>query len=137
MGLTHGSCELPEASKYPNTRSDSLSGIVRTGYTVLGISPTRGDTLVISEDTTFASPRTGTVQQLFDFQVFNHDPLQLPDTMLYEVFGYSVDASGNCAASVGEPQLVSYVCGLQGVNTVAIGSLTPHHISLTHWLIIS
>ena len=95
------------------------SGIVRTGYTVLGISPTRGDTLVISDEVTFASPRTGTVQQLFDFQVFNHDPLQLPDTMLYEVFGYSVDASGNCAASVGEPQLVSYVCGLQGVNTVA------------------
>ena len=118
-------------------KSKSCCTVPVRGLANVGISPTRGDTLVISEDTTFASPRTGTVQQLFDFQVFNHDPLQLPDTMLYEVFGYSVDASGNCAASVGEPQLVSYVCGLQGVNTVAIGSLTPHHISLTHWLIIS
>ena len=96
------------------------SGIVRTGYTVLGISPSRGDTLVISDEVTFASPRTGTVQQLFDFQVFNTDPLQLPDTMVYEVFGYSVDASNNCAASVGEPALVAYVCGLLGANTVAL-----------------
>ena len=96
------------------------SGIARTGYTVLGISPRRGDTLVISDEVTFASPRTGTVQQIFSFQVFNTDPLQLPDTMVYEVYGYAVDASGNCAASVGEPQLVSYICGFQGVNTVAL-----------------
>ena len=95
------------------------SGIARTGYTVLGISPTRGDTLIISDEVVFGSPRTGTVQQLFDFGVFNTDPLNLPDTMVYEVFGYAVDATGNCAASVGEPQLVAYVCGLQGGNIVA------------------
>ena len=95
------------------------SGIARTGYTVLGISPRRGDTLIVSEEVVFASPRTGTVIETFDFPVFNFDALQLPDTMVYEIFGYSVDALGNCAASVGEPQLVSYVCGLQGVNTVA------------------
>ena len=95
------------------------SGISRTGYTVLGISPRRGDTLIVSEEVVFASPRTGTVIETFDFGVFNFDQLQLPDTMVYEVFGYSVDALGNCAASVGEPQLVSYVCGLQGVYTVA------------------
>ena len=96
------------------------SGIVRTGYTVLGISPRRGDTLIISDEVIFASPRTGTVQQVFDFQVFNTDPLNLPDTMVYEVFGYAVDGSGNCSASVGEPQLVAYICGLQGGNTVAL-----------------
>ena len=95
------------------------SGIVRTGYTVLGISPRRGDTVIVSEEVIFASPRTGTVIETFDFAVFNFDALQLPDTMVYEVFGYSVDALDNCTASVGEPQLVQYVCGLQGVNTVA------------------
>ena len=63
--------------------------------------------------------RDGDRNVTFAFSVFNFDPLQLPDTMVYEVFGYSVDDSGNCAASVGEPQLVSYVCGVQGVNTVA------------------
>ena len=103
-----------------STDNSQGSGIARTGYTVLGISPTRGDTLILSEEVVFASPRTGTVQQIFDFPVFNTDPLQLPDTMVYEVFGYSYDASGNCAASVGEPQLVAYICGLQGVNTVAL-----------------
>ena len=96
------------------------SGIVRTGYTVLGISPRRGDTLIVSDEVIFASARTGTVVETFDFAVFNFDALQLPDTMVYEVFGYSVDASGNCAASVGEPQLVQYVCGLLGANTVAL-----------------
>ena len=95
------------------------SGIARTGYTVLGISPRRGDTIIISDEVIFPSPRTGTVQQIFDFQVFNMDPLQLPDTMVYEVFGYSVDASNNCAASVGEPQLVSLVCGDLAGNTIA------------------
>ena len=95
------------------------SGVRRTGYTVLGISPTRGDTLIISNEVIFGSPRTGTVLQLFDFPVFNVDPLALPDTMVYEVFGYSVDDVGNCAASVGDPGLVSLICGLQGGNTVA------------------
>ena len=97
------------------------SGVRRTGYTVLGISPSRGDTLVLSNEVIFPSPRTGTVLQTFDFPVFNMDALQLPDTMVYEVFGYSEDASGNCAASVGDPALVSLVCGLQGGNTVADG----------------
>ena len=95
------------------------SGVARTGYTVLGISARRGDTVAISNEVVFASPRTGTVIQSFDFTVFNFDPLQLPDTMVYEVFGYSVDAAGNCAASVGEPALVSYICGSLGGNTVA------------------
>ncbi len=95
------------------------SGIARTGYTVLAISPRRGDTVVAFEEVVYASPRTGIVIENFDFTVYNFDPLQLPDTMVYEVFGYSVDASGNCAASVGEPMLVSYVCGLLGANTIA------------------
>ena len=97
------------------------SGVARTGYTVLGISPSRGDTLILSNEVIFPSPRTGTVLQTFDFPVFNMSALELPDTMVYEVFGYSVDDSGNCAASVGDPALVSLVCGLQGGNTVADG----------------
>ena len=95
------------------------SGIARTGYTVLGISPTRGDTIIISDEVTFASPRTGTVQQIFDFGVFNMDPLQLPDTLVYEVYGYAVDASGNCGAAVGDPELISLVCGDLAGNTIA------------------
>ena len=101
------------------TSVDQGSGVARTGYTVLGISPRRGDTIVVAGEVVFASPRTGTVIETFDFTVFNFDLLQLPDTMVYEVFGYAVDAAGNCAASVGEPQLVQYVCGLLGVNTIA------------------
>ena len=99
------------------------SGVRRAGYTVLGISPTRADTLIVSNEVIFPSPRTGTVLQTFDFGVFNMDALQLPDTMVYEVFGYSVDDTGNCAVSVGDPALVSLVCGLQGGNTVAVNQV--------------
>jgi len=95
------------------------SGIESTGYTVFGISPTRGDTVTMSDEVVFASPRTGTVIQTFDFTVFNFNELQLPDTMVYEVFGYAVDAQGNCSASVGEPRLVDYVCALQAGNRIA------------------
>ena len=97
------------------------SGVRRTGYTVLGISPSRADTRIISNEVIFPSPQTGTVLQTFDFPVFNMDALQLPDTMVYEVFGYSVDDSGNCAASVGDPSLVSLVCSPPGPNTLADG----------------
>jgi hypothetical protein len=99
------------------------SGVARTGYTVLGISPTRGDTIIMSDEVVFASPRTGTVLQTFDFSVFNMDALQLPDTMVYEIFGYSVDAVGNCAASVGDPALVSLACSPPGPNTVALNRI--------------
>ena len=97
------------------------SGVTRMGYTVLGISPRRGDTLFVSDEVTFASPRTGAVTETFDFQVFNTDFLALPDTMVYEVFAYAVDASvnANCSASVGEPNLVSYECGILGGSIVA------------------
>ena len=96
------------------------SGVVRVGYTALGISPRRGDTLFFSEEVSFASPRTGTVLQTFDFQVFNADPLALPDTLVYEVFGYAVDENGNCGAAVGDPDLVSLVCVDLAGNTVAL-----------------
>ena len=71
----------------------------------------------------FASPRTGTVLQTFDFPVFNMDPLELPGTMVYEIFGFSEDASLNCAASVGEPGFVSYPCTPPGPDTTALGRI--------------
>ena len=99
------------------------SGVRRTGYTVLGISPRRGDTVIVSDEVIFASPRTGTVLETFDFSVFNMDALELPDTMIYEVFGYSEDAAGNCSASVGDPVLVSLACSPPGPNTVALNRI--------------
>ena len=104
------------------SQDDALGGgVARMGYTVLGISPRRGDTLFVSDEVVFATPRTGAVTQTFDFQVFNVDLLALPDTMVYEVFAYAVDESvaGNCGASVGEPAFVSYPCGTLNGFTVA------------------
>ena len=96
-------------------------GVGRMGYTVLGISPRRGDTLFVSDEIVFATPRTGAVTQTFEFTVFNADFLALPDTVVYEVFAYAVDASAatNCGASVGEAGLVSYECGTLSGFTVA------------------
>ncbi len=76
------------------------SGIVEAGYTVLAISPTRGDTLVRTGSRSFAPPRTGTVATEFAVPVFNVDSLALPDTLVYEVTGYLIDQAGNCAAAV-------------------------------------
>ena len=104
------------------SQDDALGGgVARIGYTVLGISPRRGDTLIVSDEVVFATPRTGAVTQTFDFQVFNADLLALPDTMVYEVFAYAVDESvaSNCGASVGEPNFVSYPCGTLNGFTVA------------------
>ena len=94
------------------------SGVVAAGYTVLGISPRRGDTVSSTDQITFG-PRTGTVTMLFDFQVFNADALALPDTLVYEVFGWAVDDSGNCGVSVGAPDFVALACGQLAGFTVA------------------
>ena len=115
--------ELQDLVRVEVTAQDDVqgAGVARIGYTVLGISPRRGDTLVVSNEVVFATPRTGAVTETFDFQVFNFDLLGLPDTMVYEVFAYAVDASvtSNCSASVGEPNLVAYQCGTLNGFTVA------------------
>lgn len=86
------------------------SGLGIAGYTVFGIAPARGDTVIRSGGRTFAPPRTGTVSETFKFPVFNVDSLNLPDTLVFEVTGYLIDAQGNCAASVGAPEPVSLTC---------------------------
>lgn len=77
------------------------SGVARAGYTVKAISPSRGDTLVQSDDQVYTPPRTGNVVGTFGFTPFNVDSLALPDTLVFEVTGYMIDGQGNCAASVG------------------------------------
>ena len=115
--------ELGDVVRVEVTAQDDPQGggVARMGFTALGISPRRGDTLVVSDEVVFATPRTGAVTQSFEFQVFNADFLALPDTMIYEVFAYAVDESValNCGASVGEPALVTYQCGTLNGFTVA------------------
>ena len=77
------------------------SGIVRAGYTARSISLSTGDTVYQVGETNFA-PVTGTISRQFGFQTFNVDPLSLPDTVVYEVTGYFIDADGNCSAAVAE-----------------------------------
>jgi hypothetical protein len=98
------------------------SGITRVGYTVRAISPSRGDTLTRAGERAYSPPRTGTVSHQFAVAVFNVDSLNLPDTLVYEVTGYMVDASGNCAAAVEEGETQSLTCGtLPGGQVVADG----------------
>ena len=92
-------------------RDDSQgSGVGIAGFTVLGISPSRGDTLVRSGTRNFAPSRTGSVSEIFEFPIFNVDSLSLPDTLIFEVTGYLIDAQGNCSASVGGPDEVDLPC---------------------------
>lgn len=76
------------------------SGVAVVGYTVLGISPSRGATLIRSGQTTFDPARTGTVSSTFTFPPFNVDSLSLPDTLIFEITSWMVDGDGNCGASL-------------------------------------
>lgn len=86
------------------------SGVRTAGMTVLGISPSRSDTLLHDTTVTFARPRSGTVAQEFLFSPFNVDSLAIPDTLIYEVTGYFVDESGNCAAATASDEEGSLPC---------------------------
>jgi hypothetical protein len=98
------------------------SGVVSVGYTVLGISNARGDTLVRSGQTTFSPARTGSVAASFGFPTFNVDSLNLPDTLVFELTTWMKDSDGNCAAAVGAETVTSLPCAtLPGGQTVAEG----------------
>jgi DNA-binding beta-propeller fold protein YncE len=106
------------------TGSDDIqgSGVQTVGYTVLAISPTRGDTVVSSGERVFDPPRTGSVTAAFSFPPLNVDSLSLPDTLVFEVTSWMRDAAGNSAASIGMDTLVSLpVATLPAGETVALG----------------
>jgi hypothetical protein len=90
------------------------TGVAQVGYTVLAISPTRGDTLVRTAKRTLTPPSTGFVTQAFSFEPFNVDSLNLPDTLVFEVTGWMVDGQGNCGAAIRADTLASLPCGTFG-----------------------
>ena len=114
--------ELKDVVTVNATGSDDAqgSGVAVLGYTVLGISPARGDTLVQTDSVVFDPPRTGSVAQEFAFPAFNVDSLDLPDTLVFEIHTWGRDADGNCGAAVGADTLAAFPCGtLAGGETVA------------------
>lgn len=98
------------------------SGISRVGYTVRAISPTRGDTIVRSEERVFDPARTGIVTEEFKFAPFNVDSLSLPDTLVFQVTGYLIDEDQNCSAAIPSDSLLTIDClSLPTGETVADG----------------
>ena len=97
------------------------TGISKAGYTVRAISPTRGDTVVRTEERDFTPPRTGSVSSSFAFKAFNVDSLSLPDTLVFEITSWVEDGEGNCSASVGGDSLISIPCVEDGSYTLAEG----------------
>lgn len=108
------------------------SGVTRVGYTVRAISPTRGDTLVRAGEQAYTPPRTGTVAHQFAVPVFNVDTLNLPDTLVYEVTGYMVDAAGNCGAAVESDTPQSLACGTLGGGQVSAEGRTGLRVVRAH-----
>jgi hypothetical protein len=82
------------------TDDNQGAGIAQVGYTVVAISPRRGDTLVQTSQNVYNPPRTGNLAASFEFLPFNVDELGLPDTLVFEVTGWAVDGQGNCGAAV-------------------------------------
>jgi hypothetical protein len=114
--------ELDDAIRLVVSGADNPqgSGISRAGYTVKAISPRRGDTLVRTGQRTFSPPRTGNLVATFDVLPFNVDPLNLPDSLVFEITGWAFDAEGNCAAAVEAGASMSLPCAtLPGGQTVA------------------
>ncbi len=107
------------------------SGVRTAGYTVRGIAPSRGDTLIRSGSRTFTPPRTGTVSEAFKVVTFNVDSLNLPDTLVYEITGYLIDAQGNCAASIGGPQPVSLQCDTLRTGQIVARGRTGQRLTRT------
>lgn len=102
--------EMQDSVTVAVTGTDQGSGVALSGYTVLGISPTRGDTVIKTDSAAYEPPRTGTVTRFFRFASFNVDSLNLPDTLVYEITSWMKDAQGNCAASVGLDSLMALPC---------------------------
>jgi hypothetical protein len=112
------------------------SGLARVGVTVLALRTKAGDTLVAPFDTTFAVPRTGEVVREFSFSPrFRADSLALPDTVIFHVHAWALDAAGNCAAAVADQDQrircadfrgsrVADALGGQRVQTVAVAGRT-------------
>jgi len=93
--------ELSDSVMVTVTGTDNTqgSGVQKVGYTAYSISPSRGDTLIRSGEREFDPARTGNVSEVFNFAPFNVDSLSLPDTLVFEVVGYLIDADGNCSAA--------------------------------------
>ncbi len=101
--------ELRDRVTVSVTGSDNAqgTGVRLVGYTALAISPSRADTVIRTAQTEFSPARTGNVSTSFTFQPFNVDSLSLPDTLVFEVTSWMVDAAGNAAASVGADTVVA------------------------------
>ncbi len=100
------------------------SGIERVGYTVIAISPTRGDSVVATGEQVFSPPRTGNIAANFAFAPLNVDTLSLPDTLVFEITGYLIDQAGNCSAVTSSTQTQTLSCdNLAGGETVAASAL--------------
>jgi DNA-binding beta-propeller fold protein YncE len=116
--------ELQDLVQVEITGSDDPqgTGVVAAGYTVLGISPAQGDTVVRSGEISYSPARTGSVSATFGFHPFNVDSLSLPDTVVFEITSWMTDASGNTAASVGLDTLMALPSvPLPGGEIVALG----------------
>lgn len=118
--------ELQDSVEVSVTGSDDPqgTGVATVGYTVVAISPKRGDSVVAAGEQTFPTPRTGNVQSDFKFAPINVDTLSLPDTLVFEVTGYLIDAAGNCAAVTSSSSEQSLECAiLPSGETVAATAL--------------
>ncbi len=116
--------ELQDSITVKVTGQDNTGGdgVKRIGFTVLAISPTRGDTAYMDSSVVLDSAVTGTISRTFRFAPFNVDSLALPDTLVFEISSWMMDAStgGNCGVTVGDT-LTALPCGTLNGMTVASG----------------
>lgn len=125
--------ELTDSIQVDVTGSDNVqgSGVAKVGYTVRAISVNRGDTITRTADTTYATPKSGTVRASFRFAPFNVDSVSLPDPLKFEITTYMVDAAGNCGASVGADTLAALPCQTLTGGGVVAQDATPTSLDVT------
>ncbi|MEX0856120.1 MAG: hypothetical protein WD056_00995 [Gemmatimonadota bacterium] len=98
------------------------SGVQQTGYTVRVVRRDNpADTLWITDTIATGGGVSGTVTRVFqlraleDFQVGGvpfYDPINRPDSLDLDFWGWSLDASGNCGAAVSSTLFQRLICDI-------------------------
>ncbi len=102
--------EVDDSIRVVVTVQDPLSGVRTVGITVLSDNAGAKDTATFRVN--FTTTRTGTIIQEFYLLPFNFDPLNLPDTVVYELHAFAHDAASprNCGAAAQAGVTQSLVC---------------------------
>jgi hypothetical protein len=102
------------------------SGIRLVGVSAVVASSTRTDTLALGLSRDLGVARADTVVEAFTIPPPFADSLNLPDSMDIEIYGWTVDAGGNCSADIVDTtDRLRCLEATYGTETVTLATVAP------------